>query len=235
MWSIIDITKESYERPFNKKVRHSPVFRKRGWDYEDKSFSWTKEKNDAATQDPSGKLTPKKTGPVKVLQVRNHTATVNVKEIHNVISIDRITLEKISYKVVQATDFKRHNDVPRKSGDTEDEYVVGHICWYQDNYQETTYLVRKYCYSTADDTWKPSHQIPPRFICRYWESQRCVEQQNRQVSARDFEGRNRDKSRGRSSYKSFKTKGHAWHEGKPHGWETITEKRLQQQNLSQKD
>lgn len=55
------------------------------------------------------------------------TVTVDVNEIHNVVSTDCIKLVKIAVEAVQVTEAKRHDDVPLKAVGTGDEYVVERI------------------------------------------------------------------------------------------------------------
>lgn len=125
--------RESHKRYFNKKVQHRLVFRTGEWVYIDKPLNLMKGKTDEATKVPSGKSIPKKDGPFRVIQVKNYTVTVDVNEIHNVVSIDRTTLAKTAKEAVQATKVQRSDDVPWKADNTRDKYVVEHIVRHKDD------------------------------------------------------------------------------------------------------
>lgn len=111
-----------------------------------------KGKPDAVAQERSRKLDPKKDGVFKALQVKIHTATVVVDETHNFLIFDRITLAKTTAKAMQATEVKRHNDVPWKAGKTGDECVVERIVRHPDDKKGFKYLVRWHGYSPTNDT-----------------------------------------------------------------------------------
>lgn len=82
---------------------------------------------DAGTQKPLTTLIETKDGPTRVLHVKNHTITVNINGIHNVMSIYRITLLKTAGEAMQATEVKRRDDIQLKAGSTGDENIVEQI------------------------------------------------------------------------------------------------------------
>lgn len=134
------------------------------------------------TQDPSWKLVSRKDGSFSVLQIRNHTVTVDVNGIDNVLSIDRIMLAKTAEEALQATKTKRCEDVPFEADNIGDEYVVKRTVRHKDDVGETKYFVRWYGYEHGDDTWEPSHHSPQHFIRHYWKRQRCAKQRRPWVS-----------------------------------------------------
>lgn len=95
-----------------------------------------------ATQDPSRKLIPKKVGLFWVIQLLNHTVTVGVIDIHNVVSIDRITLAKRAEDAMQATVVERHDNMPLEADNTGDGHVVERTVRHKDDQERTNYLVR---------------------------------------------------------------------------------------------
>lgn len=144
--------RKSYERFFNEKARYLPVFLTEDRVYLDKPSNWTKEKIDVVMHNPSRNLVFKKDGPFIVLQIRFHTVAVNVNGIHNVVSIDGITLVKTAEVAMGATEVERHDDVKWEARNTEDEYVVECIVRQKDNYEGAKYLERWYGQSAAKDT-----------------------------------------------------------------------------------
>lgn len=68
--------------------------------------------------------------------------TVEVNGIHNIVSIDHITLAKTAKKAMQATKVERHGEVQWEAANTRGEYVVERIVCHKDDYEGTKYLVR---------------------------------------------------------------------------------------------
>lgn len=111
-----------------------------------------KGRTDAVTQDSSRRLVLRKDEPIRVLQLRNHTVTVDVYDIHNVVSIDRITLAKTAEEAMQATGVESYDHVQLEGGNTGDGYVVKRNVRHRDDHKESKYLLRRYDNRPADDT-----------------------------------------------------------------------------------
>lgn len=107
-----------------------------------------------------------------VLQVCNHTGTADVNGIHNVVSINRITLARTVKEATQATKTDHHDDVQLEADNTGDEYVVERIFHHKDSHETTTSLVQWHGYRPAVDTWELTHHIPQHVIRQDQESQR---------------------------------------------------------------
>lgn len=75
-------------------VRHLPRSKIEEWIYIGKRSILRKNKTFTVTVDLSRKLAPKKDVLFGVFQARNHSATVDVKRIHDVACIHHITLIK---------------------------------------------------------------------------------------------------------------------------------------------
>lgn len=78
------------------------------------------------TEEPAKELISVKDGPHRVLWERTHIAIVDVNEIHNVVSIDRITLARTKWEAIQATgtEVDLHDDAQWKAGGTRNEFAV---------------------------------------------------------------------------------------------------------------
>lgn len=86
----------SYESYFKKKMRRVLVFGAGGWVYVDNTPNLSKKETGTVTKDHSRKLMPKKDGAYKVINVMKNTVTVDSNGIHNVVSIDCVTLSAVA-------------------------------------------------------------------------------------------------------------------------------------------
>lgn len=92
-------------------------------------------------------------------------------------------LARTAKEAMQATDVKRHDDVPLQVDRTGDEYAAESIVHYKKDHEGARYLIRWYSYRPADDTWEPALHIPHHFIQRYLGRQRREKQRSPQVNA----------------------------------------------------
>lgn len=167
--SASEYARESYERYFNMKERHLPVFRVGDQVNIDKAPNVRKERADTATQDRSGKVVPKKDGPFKVPQMRNHMVAVDIKGRHNFVSIDRVCLAKLNEEAMPDTIGERQEVILKKEENIQNEYMVNLIVLHRERNDGTKNLVGWYGYSKTNDMWEPSHNLPQHFTRRYWE------------------------------------------------------------------
>lgn len=87
-----------------------------------------------------------------VLHVTNHTGTVDVVEIHNVVFIKRIRLARTVEEAEQATAVERHENVLSEAGNNYHEYVAECMACHKEGNKRNKYLERWYDYSSTDDT-----------------------------------------------------------------------------------
>lgn len=76
-----------------------------------KPSSWTKKTPEPLRRIHQKKFILENDGPFKVLQVRNHTVTVDVSGAHVDVPIDQLMFAKIVEKAIQAAEVERHDDV----------------------------------------------------------------------------------------------------------------------------
>lgn len=80
------------------------------------------------TQDPSRKLAVEKDRPIRILQVRKNTVTVDLNGIHKTVSIDRTTLASTAKEATSAAEEERQENVQNnKTSTNSDEDVVEQI------------------------------------------------------------------------------------------------------------
>lgn len=75
-------------------MRYRPAFCAKDWVYDDKKTVVNREEAKSATKDPSRSLVPMKDGPYRVLWVPDHTQTVDIRGIDNVVPTDRVILAR---------------------------------------------------------------------------------------------------------------------------------------------
>lgn len=78
----------------------------------------------------------------RVHQERKHTVTVDVNETHSFLSIDRITMANTATEARQATEVKRHEEVPVVAGNTGDAYVMERINCHKNDHDGSENLAR---------------------------------------------------------------------------------------------
>lgn len=102
----------------------------------------------------------KKDRPFGVSQVKNYTVPGDVGDIHNIVSIGRITLPKTAKEAMSAVKAERQEDVHNNESNTSNgEYVVERIVRHKDRHQGAKYVVQKYGYKTVVDTWELPHHV----------------------------------------------------------------------------
>lgn len=112
-----------------------------------------KYKTDAVTQYASRNLALRKDGPYRVLQLRQHTVTVDVNGVRNDVSIDRTTLGRAAIKARSAIEKKRQTDAQNNKINTStDECVVKRIDRRNADDQGAKFPVRWYGYRPADSS-----------------------------------------------------------------------------------
>lgn len=101
----------------------------------------TKENAITATQDPSIKSVSNKDERLKVTEVREHTIKVDVKIFHILVTIELITLTRISAEARSVKKLGCHNCSFSEAEDTLDGYVEERMVRHEDEKEGTKYLV----------------------------------------------------------------------------------------------
>lgn len=86
---------------------------------------------------------------MRSLRVRNLMATVDVKEIHNIASLDPITLIKTTEEVRPVVKVEHHEDVPLKTDENRIEHAVRRNVRQEDGKKGNKYLLQWYGYSPS--------------------------------------------------------------------------------------
>ena len=158
-----------YKRNYDKRVHKTPVFHKDDLVFLDKPPNM-KDKVGSEHESITDKLSFKRLGPFKILDVYSHTATIDEEGIPNTVTIDRLSLAKAANSPPTSppsppTPVPSLNPAPDDQHQT--EFVVDRIVDHRGKGGTRRYRVRWYGFSPSADTWEPDHHIPPQFIARY--------------------------------------------------------------------
>lgn len=168
-----------YERLFNRRVRHQLVVLPKGWVYVDKPPVAKRWDAETAAKYPSSLPALKEDGPYQVRRVKTHTMTVDIRGIHNLISINRVTLARTHRGAGLSTESPQDERVDgradaesRPALDDEDadhplEYSAKKFVAGRQQDDVTQYRERWYGYKPREGSWDPVEHIPQHFIKRY--------------------------------------------------------------------